>query len=60
MPVFVNGQVVKKHKRDCPKCRGRGWVKQAIPVEKRPTVCYDHWDTHDYVLCDVPGQEVDS
>jgi len=41
------------HRYDCPGgCKGRGSFEVPIPIEERPTVCYDHWDKYDYIPCD--------
>lgn len=42
-----------RHVRDCRGgCLGGGTIKVLIPPEKRSSVCYDHWDKYDFLLCD--------
>ncbi len=41
------------HSRDCKGgCRGSGRIQTLIPPEKRPAICYDHWDKYDFAPCD--------
>jgi hypothetical protein len=41
-----------RHPRDCPGgCNGDAYIKIPIPLEKRATICYDHWDKYNWIPC---------